>query len=225
MHEPDGGPELVGHFLEHRGYEIVNHVVMNGPSQTHPVGEFPSLDGFDLLIVGGSEKSVTRKEEIDSWIHAEIDLIREAHTAGTPVLGICFGGQVVAEALGGSVEVAPVTEIGWFEIEGSENPVGPGPWFEWHHDRFSPPPDAEILATNDNAVQMYRLGTTVGTQFHPEVTERHVKTWTDLAPDSYLASYGASADKIVREVALHADHNFDQTKALIDWFVDTVVDG
>ena len=225
MHEPDGGPELVGQFLEDHRFEIVNHVVTKDRSQINRSDPFPALADFELLIVGGSERSLTRKDEIDNWVHDELGLIREAHASGVPILGICFGGQMVAEALGGSVEVAPVTEIGWFGIEGSNNPVGPGPWFQWHHDRFFPPTEAEVLATNENAVQMYRIGTTVGMQFHPEVTERHLKVWTEFAPDSYLESYGVSAEQVVKDAAVHAEHNFDQTKALVEWFVDEVIAG
>ena len=62
-------------------------------------------------------------------------------------------------------------------------------------------------------------------QFHPEVTERHLKVWTEFAPDSYLESYGVSAEQVVKDAAVHAEHNFDQTKALVEWFVDEVIAG
>lgn len=225
-HESEGGPALVGHFLEERGYSIVNHIVTkdtSGQSQLGAPDPYPSLDGFDLIIIGGSEQSLTRKDEIEAWIHDELDLVRRAHAARTPILGICFGGQVISEALGGDVEVAPVTEIGWYEIEGEANPVGRGPWFEWHHDRFTPPSGAEILASNQNAVQLFRMGSTVGTQFHPEVTERHLEAWTQKAPASYLESHGVTADQIMSDAMEHHARNHVQTKRLVDWFVEEVV--
>lgn len=138
---------------------------------------------------------------------------------------MCFGGQVIAAALGGSVERAPNHEIGWFAIEGSANPVGAGPWMQWHHDRFVPPPGAEILATNELAVQLFRIGTTVGTQFHPEVDPGHVAAWLDGAPAEYLAEYDIDAEALLAETTERAAANRVQCFALVDWWLDSVIGG
>ncbi len=193
--------------------------------QPNDAADWPAVDGYDLILPMGSVRSLTRKSEIDNWVYAELDLLRRAHDAGTPLLGICFGGQLLAEALGGSVELAPVTEIGWFEIEaapGVDNPVGSGPWKEWHHDCFSAPTNAQVLAVNENATQLFRLDTTVGTQFHPEVDVTHITAWLGACDDEYLESSGDSRDQILADIIEYEDHNINQCHAFVDWFLDSV---
>lgn len=224
-HEADGPAGQVEARLIARGVEVTTHVVApNGdaPNQATP---WPDFGDYDLIVPMGSVRSLTRKHEIDSWIHHELDLLRQAHEAGTPLLGICFGGQLLAEALGGSVEVAPVTEIGWHTLmpgPGGINPAGPGPWKEWHHDRFTPPAAAEILASTEHATQLFRLGTTVGTQFHPEVDVAHIEGWLRVAEDSYLNEYGTSRKQVLADMTENEQRNTEQCHAFVDWFLDDV---
>ena len=81
------------------------------------------------------------------WIGPERALIAGAVTAGIPVLGVCFGGQLLAQALGGEVTRATRPEIGWYLIETSDpDRIPPGPWLEWHEDAFTAPPGSEAVA-------------------------------------------------------------------------------
>lgn len=224
-HEADGpGGQVAVRFAE-RGYEIHTHVVtadLHAPNASVP---FPSFDDFDVVAIMGSVRSLTNKPEIDSWVHAELELIRAAADAGQPVLGVCFGGQLIAEALGGSVELSPVTEIGWHTIEeapGQTNPAGPGPWMEWHHDRFIPPAEATVLAQTDSAVQLFSIGKMVGTQFHPEVDYDHVAHWLTTADDDYLGQYNQDRDLILAEMQANDERNRKQCHAFVDWFLDEV---
>lgn len=224
-HEPDGPASQIEVRLRERGFEVTTHVVTSNTDRPNEAAPWPDVDGYDLIVPMGSIRSLTNKDEIDSWVHAELELLRAAHASDTPMLGVCFGGQLLADALGGSVEKAPVTEIGWFEIEavdGAENPAGPGPWMEWHHDRFTPPAEAEVLAENDNAVQLFRIGRSVGTQFHPEVDLAHVADWLSTCPDEYLAENGVDRDQILASVADNEDRNIKQCHAFVDWYLDEV---
>jgi GMP synthase-like glutamine amidotransferase len=184
---------------------------------------FPDLEAYDLVAVMGSVRSLTNKAEIDSWIHDEIERIANAHRAGVPIIGVCFGGQLLAEALGGSTETSPVTEIGWYEIEdepGQTNPIGPGPWMEWHHDRFTPPEGSTVLARTESAVQLFTIGQSVGTQFHPEVDVAHVEGWMNFAPDDYLAANDVERQTVLDEIHHHEARNIEQCHAFVDWFLD-----
>jgi GMP synthase-like glutamine amidotransferase len=109
------------------------------------------------------------------------------------------------------VERAPVPELGWREIE-TDDPVlvPPGPWLEWHYDRFSTPPGATELARTAHASQAFRFGPHLGVQFHPEATVEIVAGWaradadrlTELGIDDARALLDASpARRVAAEAA------------------------
>lgn len=224
-HEPDGPARQVEVRLVERGFTVDTHIVTHDYDAPNVSTPWPDFAGYDVILPMGSVRSLTRKHEIEGWVHEELRLLRQAHDAGTPMLGVCFGGQLLADALGGSVELAPVTEIGWFEIHapaGAVNPAGPGPWKEWHHDRFTPPADADVLAQNENAIQLFRLGASVGTQFHPEVDVTHLTDWLSACDDEYLHANGATRERILADVAKHEARNIVQCHAFVDWFLDEV---
>ena len=222
-HEPLGRSALVGERLARRGFNVHEHLVTADADRPNDAVPFPDAADYDVLVPMGSIRSLTDTDEISSWVFDELAMVRSACERGTPVLGVCFGGQLLAAALGGTVEQAPVTEIGWYEIFAvgvAANPVGPGPWFQWHHDRFTPPPDAEVLAANANAVQLFRAGRSVGTQFHPEVTYAHLEGFLSEATDDYLDEHGLDPARLLADMRRHEERNARQCAALVDWFLD-----
>jgi GMP synthase-like glutamine amidotransferase len=131
------------------------------------------------------------------WVHDEIAWLREADTVGTAILGLCFGAQALAIALGGTVAPARRPERGWIELQ-SEEPetLATGPWQSWHQDSISVlPPAADLIAHNSSGPQAFRHGAHLGLQFHPEVTPGIVDGWVrkHAARNDNLAELEAAA--------------------------------
>ncbi len=158
------------------------------------------LDGFerdvDLLVHLGSEWSVY-SPPLGAEIDAERSLIARATVSGCPVLGLCFGGQMVASSIGRTVAKAPVGEIGWVTVESDdERLIGPGPWFEYHLDRWDEADDERAIARNAAGPQALVVGRTLGLQFHPEVTEEVIRRWIWESPER-VVGLGGDPEEIV----------------------------
>ncbi|MFB6095354.1 MAG: type 1 glutamine amidotransferase [Halodesulfurarchaeum sp.] len=133
--------------------------------------EIPAELDVDAFMVTGSKSSVYWDEP---WIRETETWIRDALDSGLPGMGVCFGHQLLARALGGRVEDMGEYELGYREISHESDPLFSGidPTFlafTTHSDRVTElPPGAELLAENDAGIQGFRHGESVGVQFHPE---------------------------------------------------------
>jgi GMP synthase (glutamine-hydrolysing) len=174
---------------------------------------FPSQPTAAVIL--GSDRSVAGDAqpfgpELLEWTAAVLG-------EQTPVLGICFGAQTMARALGADVVRLPTPEIGWFGIASNDG-VGPGPWFEWHEDGIAEHAALQVVATNDRGIQAFRPAPgQLAVQFHPEVTAEIVAGWaaTDGAPRS-LAQAGTSVTELTGETARRAAEAAPATHALFD---------
>jgi len=161
-------PELYAHLLRDQPVDVVHFAAHRG--------ELPAaVDDCDGWLLGGSRRSVS--DDV-GWIGDAAEFVRTAADAERPVVGICFGHQLVASALGGTVEAAPA---GWglgalhYAVE------APVPWFDGdrltliasHRDQVTElPPDAEVWASADYCpIAGMTIGDHVWTvQGHPEFT-------------------------------------------------------
>jgi GMP synthase-like glutamine amidotransferase len=156
----------------------------------HPyAGEsFPPLDRYDAIIVGGTPVSVN-EVHCHNFLLKEGRFLKKALQRGKPILGICFGAQLLARLLGAEVKKNPVPEIGVYPVRltaaGQCDPLFKGfprtfPVFHWHGDTFAIPPGASRLATDRECPnQAFRLGSIVGVQFHLEITAAEAGSWAD----------------------------------------------
>jgi GMP synthase-like glutamine amidotransferase len=184
---------------------------------------FPSADLFDAVVLFGAPWSVYDTATIGTWVGDEIAFARSAVSLGVPVLGVCFGGQLLAQALGGTVALAPTPEIGW--IDTSEDPSGlipPGPWFEWHFDRFTAPPTAEVLSRTALAEQAFCTGRSLGLQFHPEVNAEVLEAWLGVGGYDQLAGLKIDVEQLLEQTRQLTARAAARTHELVRRFVTDV---
>ena len=173
VHQLDAGAGVFGDFP--------TWVPADGPS--------PSLDEVDALMIFGGSMHVDQNDG-HPWLTPEKQFIRDALSRGTPVLGVCLGSQLLAEAVGSVPYRSAEPEIGWYEIAiteaGAADPiVGPlAPsveLFEWHHYVSPLPPGAVELARTTMCTQAFRIDgkPAWGLQFHAEVTKQDLFSWLD----------------------------------------------
>jgi GMP synthase (glutamine-hydrolysing) len=175
----------------------------------------PHPDDVTFAISLGSEASAD--DELD-WIATELAWLRAADRAGTPILGVCFGAQILATALGGGVGRARRPERGWVHVSTSEPElIAPGPWLTWHNDEISLPSGAKLVALNESGVQAFRLRGHLGVQFHPEATPEIVAAWAQHSRDG-----GLDVQALMAETAREFRRAAGDAGALFTSFIDGV---
>ncbi len=165
----------------------------------------PELDALSAVVVLGG-KMGAYDEAIYPYLRDEKELVREAARRQMPVLGVCLGGQLAADALGGEAFLAPQPEVEVLEVTltdaGREDPVArhlDGPVLVWHQDTWEPPPAATELARSPRYPMAFRLGTVLGIQPHPEASPEIAKGWVDSHPD-WLADHGFDGEMLLGSV-------------------------
>jgi GMP synthase (glutamine-hydrolysing) len=140
----------------------------------------------DVVVVLGAPVGVYESADFP-FIQGEIDLVRQRIAAGRPVLGICFGAQIMAAAMGAQIARGPSFEFGWAPLRLTEaglvsplrHYVGPElAAFHCHGDTFEAPDGATPLASTEAySMQGFKYGPHLAMQFHGEVTERGLRRW------------------------------------------------
>jgi GMP synthase-like glutamine amidotransferase len=205
-HQPDAPAGVLADWAAERGHGI--EVV-----RVHAGDPWPLPGEVQRAAVLGSDQSVHADPPV--WLGEELDWIRGLVGAGRPVLGLCFGGQALAAAMGGEVRRAEQAEIGWVQVSGD---VG-GTWFAWHFDTFVPPPGARELGRTPAALQGFASGPHLGLQFHPEVTPAIVDDWISVGGRD-LDSQRLDAAAIRADTAREAARARTAAYALFDTWAD-----
>lgn len=149
------------------------------------------LSAYKAFIILGGPMGVYEQDRYP-FIGDELQLIQKARKAGLPLIGICLGSQMLAQALGGRVYRGGTKEIGWYNVtlsgQAQDDPVfsslsGEGSKalkvFQWHGDTYDLPPGAVLLAGSALFPnQAFRIDDSIyGLQFHVEIKEADVASW------------------------------------------------
>jgi GMP synthase (glutamine-hydrolysing) len=183
VHQPDAGPGVFADEMRERGVELHEWTLSERGSA--PPREIADYDA--VLTFGGAMHA--DQEDRHPWLRFEKDFLAAMLDDGMPILAVCLGTQLLADAAGGVARRASEPEIGWFEIEVTEEgaadpvigPLAPSfTGFQWHSYEALPPEGAAILARSRVCHQAYRIGDRAwGIQFHAEVTPADVAHWID----------------------------------------------
>ncbi|AFG38332.1 type 1 glutamine amidotransferase [Spirochaeta africana] len=174
QHVPYESPGAIRDWAAARGHSLGNSLLFQPDWNPHSL---PSPGETDLLVIMGGPMSVHDQADYP-WLTAEKRYILASLDAGIPMLGICLGAQLIAEALGARVYPAPEKEIGWFPVQGlpADQPgqIALPQHFvplHWHGETFDLPPGTRRLASSPVcANQGFSLDDRViGLQFHLEM--------------------------------------------------------
>jgi GMP synthase (glutamine-hydrolysing) len=217
------------HYLQHVPFEDAANIAVWAAERGDQVnrtllyeGEpLPEFAAVDWLAVMGGPMGV-HDEDAHPWLAGEKQFLRRAIEARIPILGICLGAQLIAEALGGAVTKGPHREIGWYPVtltsEALGEPLLDGfperlTAFHWHGDTFSLPPGAVHLARSEACEnQAFLYGDRVlGLQFHLDYHVEAIGRMIACCPDALTAGPFVQADR----EALCDPHRVENTKRLL----------
>jgi GMP synthase-like glutamine amidotransferase len=180
----------------------------------------PEPRDYDMVASLGSEFAAF--DDTKPFIRREATLLKDAVDNDVPVLGLCFGGQLLARAMGGESFRSYRAEIGWLPIKTNDpDLVSEGPWFNWHFDTFTLPPGAKLIAQTDVGPQAYVIGRSLGLQFHPEVTTEIMESWVK-AYRHELDGDGVDPDALLDETYRLAPAVRQRSERLFNRFLNTI---
>lgn len=224
------------HFLQHVPFEdlgaLEQWVVKPGNRVTstrlYEDIRLPFVDLFDVLIIMGGPMSV-HDEDRHRWLLAEKELIRKALDKGKKVIGICLGAQLIAEVLGASVSLNPVAEIGWFDVELSDEALAQPAFqgfgktitpFHWHGETFTLPPQAIAIGKSKACTNQGFLwnNQVLALQFHLEATATGISHLiSNCREDLKEGPYVQTADSMIRPELIATSNQ--QALQLIENFI------
>jgi len=221
---------FVGHRFRERGYAFTE-------CHREAPGEWPDPDTVELVLTLGSEWNVYDPATAE-LVEQEAAFTRRVLAADVPLFAICFGAQVLAHALGATVERIDQPEIGWFDVtpttagagiigdvadkEARPPTIAAGPWMEWHYDGFDVPSGFDELARTAAGPQLIVGARVLATQFHPEVTETMVARWLHMGGAEQYRQHGGEPTELLAQTRANTELSRPNSAALVDFFLSEV---
>ena len=216
--------EMAGPLAE-AGIDLVTWDVVRDVANTPAIAD---LGNFDGVISLGAHAGVLEEAE-NPWMSHERQIMEWALATETPLLGLCFGSQLLASAAGGQVYKSETAELGWTQVAMTEaakaDPVlstlGENPdVFHFHYDTFDLPESAELLGETNGIKQAFRVGNKAwGTQFHIEIGLSQQLSWLTSYRQDFEAE-GLSIEDQVRQTherwIAHRDRSWAMGRAFAE---------
>jgi len=224
QNEPEAPAGYLGDALDRRGvpWTVVHMAAGDVPPAIDEVSAVVSLGG----AMGAYEEAAF------PFLAAQKRYLAACTEAGIPVLGICLGCQLLADALGGRTYRAEEAEVVLAASDatpaGAADPVVAAldgkRLIRFHQDTFDVPPGTEVLAYGGGFPQAFRVGASLGIQPHPEVTPAIFADWVGEGSGRDVAlRSGADPDALVDEVVAAEPEVAETAAAVFDAWIDEIV--
>ncbi|MEY8351724.1 type 1 glutamine amidotransferase [Lachnospiraceae bacterium 54-53] len=211
QHVPFENPGIILSWAEYKNYPVMC-------TRLYADEMLPSMEEFDWLVIMGGPMNIYQETEYP-WLKREKEFIKAAIAGNKVVIGLCLGGQLIADAIGGRVIRNRYVEIGWFPVtftkQGLSLPVlshlpDRAVIFEWHGDTFVDLPEEAVLLAENEACenQAFSYGSRVfGFQFHMENTMHIIRDLIENCREEMVPGpYIQTADEILAGTGF-VEHN------------------